>query len=463
DFRKLADDTHLRLCARVFGHVVRDGALPADWLDSQIAALSRTDGDIDTLMQRLAGVRVWTYIAARGDWVADAAHWQARARDVEDQLSDALHERLTTRFVDRRAAQLLRRLEGSERDDLLSAVTRRGEVVVEGHPVGHIEGFGFVPDPLTAGDERRLVLRAARRALREEMPRRVARLEAAADTAFAWLPSQRLAWEGTPIARLRPGPTALRPLVEVLDSEFLDSAARERVRQRLQRYADAEVREALAPLIAAVETAERDAALRGPLHRLAEGLGIAAPGEDTVSPALRGRLKALGVRVGRHGLFLPALLKPRAAARRAALLALRRGEAVPSLPAAGQVAMPPPDDWPADFAAALGWVAAGPMLLRLDIAERVTAELAWNSRRGPAPLPADLSSRLSVRAELLPAVLRGLGFRLFPAAPLAEAQFGPPAPPMMAPQRRRRMPEQPARRAAPRHDGPFAALAALRP
>nr|MDA8250325.1 helicase-related protein [Rhodospirillales bacterium] len=202
DFRKLADDTHLRLCARVFGHVVRDGAVPADWIGSQIAALTRADGDIDTLMQRLAGVRVWTYIAARADWVTDAAHWQARAREVEDLLSDALHERLTSRFVDRRAAQLLRRLEGDGRDDLLSAVTRRGEVVVEGHPVGHIEGFCFVPDPLTSGDERRLVLRAARRALREEMPRRVARLEAAVDDAFAWLPSQRIAWEGTPIARL---------------------------------------------------------------------------------------------------------------------------------------------------------------------------------------------------------------------------------------------------------------------
>ena len=462
DFRKLADDTHLRLCARVFGHVARDGVLPTDWIGSQIAALARADGDIDTLMQRLAGVRVWTYIAARADWVPDAAHWQGRAREVEDLLSDALHERLTTRFVDRRAAHLLRRLEGSERDELLSAVTRRGEVVVEGHPVGHIEGFGFVPDPMTAGEERRLVLRAARRALREEMPRRVARLEAAPDAAFAWLPSQRLAWEGAPIARLRPGPTALRPLVEVLDSEFLDSAARERVRQRLQRYVDAEIRDTLAPLFTAIDAAERDAALRGPLHRLAEALGVTAPGADTESPAVRSRLKAIGVRAGRHGLFLPTLLKPRAAARRAALWALWRAEPIPSLPAAGLISMPPPDDWPGAFAAMLGWVPAGPVLIRLDIAESVSAELAWSSRRAPVPVPADLASRLSIRAELVPAVLRGLGFRLFPAAPLAEAQFGPPTPAMMALQRRRRPAPAPAPRPAGRQDGPFAALAALR-
>ena len=66
DFRKLADDTHTKLCARVFGHIARDQRLPTDWLAAQIGALARADGDIDTLMQRLAGVRVWSYIAARG-------------------------------------------------------------------------------------------------------------------------------------------------------------------------------------------------------------------------------------------------------------------------------------------------------------------------------------------------------------------------------------------------------------
>ena len=114
DFRKLTDETHIRLCARVFGHIAKDGRLPTDWLAGQIAALARAEGDIDTLMQRLAGVRIWSYIAARTDWVQDSPHWQERAREVEDLLSDALHERLTARFVDRRSAHLMRRLEGAE-------------------------------------------------------------------------------------------------------------------------------------------------------------------------------------------------------------------------------------------------------------------------------------------------------------------------------------------------------------
>ena len=462
DFRKFADDSHTRLCARIFGHVVRDGGLPTDWIAAQIAALSRADGDIDTLMARLSGVRVWSYVAARADWVRDAPHWQARAREVEDLLSDALHERLMTRFVDRRAAHLFRRLDAGETEELLSAVTRHGEVVVEGHPVGHIEGFQFVPDPASVGDERRLVMRAARRALREEMPRRVARLEAAGAEAVAWLPNQRLVWEGAAIGRVRAGASVLRPQAEVLDSEFLGPRERDAVRLRLQRLVEAEIAAGLAPLTTAVAGADGEPALRGRLHLLADGLGVAIGlADDGLPPGARGRLKALGVRAGRFGMFIPALLKPKPAALRAKLWAVRQGAAVPSAPAPGLVSMPQPADWPEGYARAAGWLAAGPVLVRLDVAERIAAELVAASRGRKVPVPADLSPRLSVRAELLPAVLRALGVRLFPAATLPAGEYGPPAPAMMVTLRPARS-TPPVEGAARRGDGPFAALSALR-
>jgi ATP-dependent RNA helicase SUPV3L1/SUV3 len=464
DFRKIADDSHARLCARVFDHLARGGTLPALWLETQFAALDRVDGDIDTLMQRLSGVRVWSYIAARADWVRDAPVWQARARTVEDKLSDALHERLTARFVDRRAAHLMRRLEEAESgDDLLSAVTAGGEVVVEGHPVGKIGGFSFLPDPVAEGMEKRLVLRAARRALREEMPRRVAALEAAPDTAFSLGADHRLSWDGTPVARLRPGTALLRPQVEVLDSEFLDGPRRERVRQRLQRWLDGWLERDLAPLFAAAQASEADPALRGPLHRLTEAGGVVAGAtEADIPPALRGRLKGLGVRAGRFALFLPALLKPRAAALRAQLWALRHGRPTPPLPAPGLVSLPAQAAAPPGFLQALGWVAAGPVLLRLDIAERVAAELAHASRARPTALPPDLAQRLGLRVEALPPVLRALGLRLVPAMALPEGQAGPPAPAMVATPRRRPVAVAPRPRPAARPDHPFAALAALR-
>ena len=108
----------------------------------------------------------------------------------------------------------------------------------------------------------------------------------------------------------------------------------------------------------------------------------------------------------------------------------------------------------------MGWVDVGPVLLRLDVAERISAELAFAARQLPVPVPAGLPSRLSVKTEMLPAVLRRLGFRLLPAAPMPDGMFGPPAPAMMTPIRRRRAePEL----VEPGEDtGPFAALATLR-
>jgi ATP-dependent RNA helicase SUPV3L1/SUV3 len=463
DFRKLADDTHAKLCARVFGHVATDTHLPTDWLAAQIAGLDRADGDIDTLMQRLSGVRVWSYIAARSDWVKDIAHWQARAREVEDKLSDALHESLTSRFVDRRSAHLMRRLDAADGQDLLSAVTVRGEVVVEGHDVGHIEGFGFVPDPLAVGDEKKLVLRAARRALRAEMPRRVGVLVAAAADAFALTADHLVTWDGVPVARLMRGTMPLRPRVQVLDSEFLDGSARERIRGRLQSWLDGQIRADLAPLFAAETMAQDNPALRGPLHRLMESLGL-LPGmdEETVPAELRPRLRALGVRAGRFALFMPSLMKSRAAAMRIRLWALHHGVPVPVLPNAALVSVPADQpDWPPGFAVMAGWIEAGPILLRLDIAEKVAGELGYRSRRGATALPSGLASRFAIKPDMLPAVLRPLGFRVLPAAGLGAEQLGPPAPPMLLPLRRRR-PMVGVAAAVPVASGPFAALAVLK-
>ncbi len=481
DFRKLGDDSHTRLCARVFHEVMQAGRISESWLEQLMATLNRADGDIDTLMQRLSGVRVCAYIAARRDWLPNASAWQARAREIEDLLSDALHERLTARFVDRRAALLIRSLDEAERGggaELLSAVTPQGEVVVEGHSVGHVSGFSLIPDPQAVGPEKRLVLRAARRALREEIPRRMQVLAAAADGAFGLSADGRLVcWEQSPVGRLRPGPTLLRPMVEVLDSEFLDGSQRERVRARLQVFLEATVAHGLAPLFAAERGAADDPELRGLLHGLVEQAGL-VPGalRAPIPPPVRARLKALGVRAGRYALFMPALLKPRPARLRAILLALRAGIPLPALPPEGRISLPRPDpspsarppaevptataavadaaapDAPPGFLVRLGWVACGPVMLRLDIAERVAGELGWLARRRPIAMPTDLPSRLSIRAELLPHVLPALDVRMLTPPELADGVFGPPGPVMLAARAVRPRPQPRPPRQAPAPD-----------
>ncbi|CAA9277032.1 MAG: ATP-dependent DNA helicase [uncultured Acetobacteraceae bacterium] len=466
DFRKLADDSHTALCGRVFRHLAEDGVLPDEWVAGQIAQIGNVEGDLDTLMARLASIRVWSYVAARADWVRDAARFQTEARAAEDAVSDALHERLTARFVDRRAAHLIRRLDDTE-EELLSAVTRQGEVVVEGHPVGRVSGFLFQPQ---AGDateeERRLVLRAARRALREEMPRRVAALEVAGDDAFGLTQDHRVTWTsagGDPaeVARLRPGSEPSKPAVDVLPSEFLDGPQRERVRARLAKWVEGLVGRELGA-IAAVETkAEADGTLRGPAFLLREQLGIAPGATEREIPAeVRQKLKSIGIRAGRFALFVPEALKPRAMALRAQVWSLIRDIPVPTLPPPGLVALPmrpvadgevPPPHmlWPSGFSEAMGWLPAGPVLLRLDVAERIAAELGFLTRRAPAPPPPDLASRLGVKGDMLGTALTALGFRILDPLPLEEGQYGPPTPLRVAQPR----PSQ----GAPRREGRAAA------
>ena len=306
DFRKLATDAHARLCARVFNYLRENNTLPEDWVTSQISGLGRTDGDIDTLMQRLAEVRVWAYIAARADWVRNAFYWQTRAREAEDLLSDVLHEKLMARFVDRRAAKLTRSLTKSDGTRLHSTVTMNGEVVVEGHSVGRVNGFLFETDSDVASNDARLVLRAARRALASEIPRRIAALHMAADEAFSLTPQGNITWQGARIAKLLRGASMLAPAIEVIDSEFLDGSGREVLRSRLARFVSTRIRSEL-PSLFAIETATASRPdIRGLVHQLVEKGGVMSPAVLTVEQ--RAALKKYGIRAGRFAIFLPPLI-----------------------------------------------------------------------------------------------------------------------------------------------------------
>jgi len=417
DFRKTADDSHIRLVARVFQHLAGpEGRVPFPWLTAQLETLARIDGDIETLMGRLSHVRTWAYIAQGSDWVERAADLQARAREVEDLLSDALHERLTARFVDRRSAHLIRKLAGGH-EELLSAVTKDGEVVVEGHPVGRIEGFTFTPLPVEGIEDRRALGRAARRALAPEIARRVAALLSCSDDALTLSDQARIVWRRTEhdrveVARLLRGSRIASPRIEPFSSEFLDQSSRDRIRERIARWFAGHRAQLLGGLDSVARAAAVLPSLRASAFLLTEGLGLAPALEPRPERPARLLLRRHGIEAGRLALFLPALLKPKAARLRAILWAVHHGSAVPEASAPSLVSLPAkPDSWPEGFAGAMGWIPAGPLLLRLDIAERVAGDLAHLVREGPAKVPDGLSSRLGCSPAAIPAVLRALGFR----------------------------------------------------
>ncbi|HKZ31692.1 MAG TPA: helicase-related protein [Vicinamibacteria bacterium] len=409
DFESVLTEAHTRLLSRVFRFLrAPAGRIPEDFLAAHVTQIDRTQGDLDTLLARIAAIRTWTFISNRSAWVPDARFWQERTRAVEDRLSDALHDRLTQEFVDR-AGTVIARHDPSE---LVTSVTSDGEVLVQGLRAGVLTGFRFRPERDTS-DGSRALRAAANRALRELVRQQVNVLEGEEDTAFALGPGAELLWRGAAVATLAAGESALSPQVEVLGSDLLDAPLKEKVRRRLAAWLEAHLRGVLGPLFVLRDSAPAGTA-RGLAFALAEGLGAVtrrsvARQVGALGPTDRRALDRLGVSVGRFVLFLPALQRADAMRLRARLFAVRRGlppeigpEGIPSAP--NDATRPP------DFFLACGYFPAGPRVVRLDRLERAAAILSRLSRTGPFVPPRELPGILGCRNAELGDVLAAMGY-----------------------------------------------------
>ena len=448
DFRKTLTDAHAHLLGRVFRYLTDcDGRLPADWVARQVGRLERTDGDIDTLMARIAGVRTWTYIAYRAAWLDDAAGWQERTRRLEDLLSDALHERLTQRFVDRRTAMVARRLR--EGGDLEGAVARDGSVFLEGETVGRLDGFRYTAARTERGG-RPLVL-ATQRVLRQEAARRVDALASASDDSFALDASGQVLWNREPVARLVAGATALSPGLRVLPSDLLETAPRRRVEVRLRKWVAGLVARDLAPLAALAGTEGLAGRARGMAYRLAEALGTVRRDAITdlagsLKRADRQALGRLGVRFGRVAVYLPTMQKARPAGLLDLLWRIHRNAGGEPL-AANRQLLPLDPAMPAARYAAAGYLVAGPLALRPSALERLAEAAACLAEQGPFVPTLHLARLAGCRLDDLPAVLADIGF-----------EANDTATGMQMTRRHKRPP----RRIQARPESPFAKLATLK-
>ncbi|MBV9061649.1 MAG: disulfide oxidoreductase, partial [Alphaproteobacteria bacterium] len=272
DFRKLSPDEHVKLVEQIYCHLMSAyGALPEEWLARQVERLCDTEGDVATLSGRLAQIRTWTYAAHRPGWVRDAAHWQETTRAIEDRLSDALHERLTQRFIDRRASVLMKRLREDDVYDI--KLDESGGVELGGEMIGKLEGFRFTPDPRVEGIHGRTLRTAALKGLEGEFNARSNRLVNAADTEIALSEHGRLWWEGAIVGQLCAGVSALRPIVQVLADDHLPAELRQRIQSRLDNWIQARIASRLEPLIALRKAADVKAG--SPVALEPEARGIA--------------------------------------------------------------------------------------------------------------------------------------------------------------------------------------------
>jgi ATP-dependent RNA helicase SUPV3L1/SUV3 len=439
DYRKIAPANHAELLNTIYTHLMQDNAIADDWFASQLAFADRTDGDIDTLANRIAHIRTWTYVANRPDWLADPAHWQGVTRDIEDKLSDALHERLTQRFVDRRTSVLMRRLR--ENAMLEAEITSSGDVLVEGQHIGNLLGFRFAPDVAAEGEDGKTVRAAAQKALTTEIESRADKLGRSENSDFVLTSDGAIRWRGEPVAKLVAGDEVLVPTVLLLADEHLTGPSRDAVQNRLDLWTKAQVDMLLKPLMDLKAGEGLEGLARGIAFRIVEGLGIlernaAADEIRQLDQDMRASLRKHGVRFGAYTIFVPALLKPAPSQLLAQLWALKHGSLdmngmaeLPQLSASGRTSIPVDETIDKALYKVVGFRVCGPRAVRVDILERladlIRPLIAWKpldaevsppegatEKGGGFMVTVAMTSLLGCAGEDFSAILKSLGYRL---------------------------------------------------
>ncbi len=438
DYRKISGQNHAELIATLYKFLMGPSErIPEDWFAQQVALADRTDGDIDTLANRIAHIRTWTFVSNRVDWLADHEHWQGRTRAIEDSLSDALHEQLTQRFIDRRTSALMRGLK--EKDELHADIAEDGSVHVEKHFVGRLQGFRFFPVAGGEGIHGKATRNAAAHVLSRELALRVRRVAAAKSDAFKLGRNGHILWRDAEIARLEAGDDPLKPNVVLLADEHISAADKDRLQERLNAWMAETVGERLKPLTEIAAAQDITGLARGIAFRLKENFGVLrreGVSEEirSLDQTARAQLRKYGVRFGAFNIYFPALLKPACSELAGILWVLKHGgqhgldlATMPELPRPGLTSVPTNPACPDAFYGVLGFHVCGPRAVRVDMLERladlIRTLLAWrpDAANPSAPLRGatgdggfratpDMMSILGCSASELGNVLRALGF-----------------------------------------------------
>jgi len=417
DFRKAGPEGHGRLVLGLAETLADpDARLSDEGLSRRMDDLSSVRGDINQLQQRLAAIRTWTYAAHRDDWLENPSYWQQRTREIEDSLSDALHEALTARFVDRRTTALLASLR--KEDALVTDLTPDGDVTVEGHLVGRLRGLSFEPVVDARTLEGKAVRGAALAAVRPMLTARLAQIAAAPAEAFKLTEGAEVEFQGAPIARLARGAQWMMPRTELIGALEAEASERQAALTRIEEWVRGEIGRILpthAKLAFARSGDAMEGILRGLAFRILESGACIDLRTDESTPRLdatqRETLKAAGIRVGRVAAYVPDAQKPAAQRMIAILKAVESSTEYPLAPeGAGSFGLD--GTWPEAALVANGYLRFGRRAVRADLAERLGWELAKRRKaaaKATFEIPIDLASVISCPSDDWHAVLKGFG------------------------------------------------------
>ena len=323
DFVKKTYGNHLEVVSKVFSFLNgAEGKITNDYMRLQLMKLDKLEGNVDSLSNRIANVRTWSYVSNKINWVENQSYWIEKTKLLEDKLSVRLHEELTKTFIDKRASVLAR---GLKQDmEFKTEIMEDDKVIIDEQFIGNLKGLRFELD-LKAGaleTDIKSLKKAARQTVGPELKKRI---QLIIDTGLVEIKDDfKIYWKNFPIAKLMVGKDYLNPELSLIVDDILEANDRQKLSEFIEKWIQEKINIVLKSLIGLKNLKESNSSIKALAYQLYENNGVIK--RDNVIEYLkklgqeeRKILRDLGVKFGRYHVFLFRLLKPEAVSLRTLL------------------------------------------------------------------------------------------------------------------------------------------------
>ena len=281
----------------------------------QLKGLERDHGNVDLLSHRLSNVRTWSYVANKKNWVENSDYWVQLTKNIEDKLSDKLHDELTKSFIDKKISILSRSL----KQDLVlnTEINQENKIHIDGQLIGELKGLKFLIEVTskTLDTDIKSIKKAARKGVEKELIKRVEEILTKAEVAVN--SDSKIIWKGNPIARLKKGSDYLNPDIDIIADESLNQDSKNKLNLFLSKWLTSHINNVLGDLTKLTKHQINNQYLRGLVFQLYENNGVVKRDDvDKIVKSIpveeRKKLWGMGIKIGRYHIYLPKMLKPKA-------------------------------------------------------------------------------------------------------------------------------------------------------
>ena len=404
DFQKKAF-THIDVVTKVFNFLnTGKNLIPNDYMKIQLKGLDKYRGNIDMISNKISNVRTWSYVANKKNWVENSDYWIQMSKNIEDSLSDKLHNEITKSFIDKRISVLSRGLKQDMK--LNTEINTKDELIIDGQLIGKLKGLKLNLE-FTSGTldtDVKSLKKAARQGISEELIGRVKEIIKNKDIEFSQ--NYKIIWKNHPIAKLRKGNNYLHPEIEIIADENLENNSKEELLNFLNIWLKSYIEEELKDLINLIKTENKNKYLRALAFQLYESNGVLKRSniEDVVkaiSKEDRKQFRKLGIKIGRYHIFLPRMLKPKAVSLRILLWKFYNSFVESSeIPKSGlNFLTDNQNKFDKKFLLLCGFENFGNYYIRVDILEKLFLKIIDNTKNGKFKISSEMMNLLGCSKE----------------------------------------------------------------